>query len=101
MKNKEAAEISRLRAVGLMLRSSAIPLILGAGAAFAEVFISTSRLFAETTGVALLLAAVGCLRHSVTLRSWAYMKTLELCCWIKDLDSDIREWHTDAIADEE
>lgn len=101
MNNKEAAtEISRLRAIGLMLRNAVPPLLVTAIIAFVEIFTSSSRIFAGTTGVLLLLVAAGCIRHASILRRWANLKTLELCYWIKDLDVDVQGWNVSGTSDE-
>lgn len=87
LNNKDAAaEISRLRAVGLMLRNVVPPLLLGSITSTAEIFTSSSRVFAGTIAVLLVLIALGCFRRASTMRSWATTKTLELCYWIKDID---------------
>jgi hypothetical protein len=90
MSNREvAAEISRLRAAGLMLRNSVPPLVAASVAAYVEVFTSSERLFAGVVGTLLLLLTVGCMWHSAKLQRWALMKTLELGYWVKDIDEKV------------
>ena len=89
--NREvAAEATRLRATGLMLRNSAPPLLLGSGAAIVELVLGRNPVF--MAGSALLLAAGFCslIVQSRRLGHWASLKTLELCFWLPDIDEKCR-----------
>lgn len=79
--NEAAAEVSRLRATGLMLGRSVPALVLGAGTALVEVFTGGLPLFAGLTAVALVLVGVGCLYQSATFHRWAIVRTYELAYW--------------------
>jgi len=85
-----AAEISRLRAAGLMLRNSAVPLALGAFTAGVESALGPARVHAGVVAALLALATLIALRRSLRLRSWALAKTFELAFWIPDIDSKVR-----------
>jgi hypothetical protein len=85
---KDAAiEVSRLRAVGLMLRNIAPATLFGAVTAIVECLTGTSP--ARTlTAAALLLAATGSLLlQSDRLRRWAVIKTYEIAYWIPQVES--------------
>jgi hypothetical protein len=84
--NEAAAEVSRLRATGLMLSRSVPPLVLGAVTALVEVFTGELPLFAGLTGLVLALVAAGCLHQSATFRRWAIIRTYELSYWNDDID---------------
>lgn len=93
LNNKDAAvEISRLRAVGIMMRNVAVPLLLAAITAAVEIFTGPQPFFAGLAGLLLVLVAAGCVRRGSTLRIWANGKTLELCYWIKDIDETVRSF---------
>jgi hypothetical protein len=83
---KDAAlEISRLRAVGLMLRNVAPALLIAAVVAVVEA--STGNHPWPSAGCAVLLvaAAVGLFTQGFRLRSWAVYKTYELCYWLPEV----------------
>lgn len=82
-----AAEIARLRAVGLMLRNSAPVFVLGAFAAIADVATGHHPVIAGCCIAVFLLAALGCLSQSVVMRHWANMRTFESAYWVPDIDS--------------
>ncbi len=82
-----AADVSRLRAVGLMLSRSVPALALGAFIAFVEIFTGTLPLFAGLTGLVLVLVAAGCLHQSATFRKWAIIRTYELSYWNDGMDA--------------
>jgi hypothetical protein len=84
--NEAAAEVSRLRATGLMLSRSVPPLVLGVVTALVEVFTGELPLFAGLTGLVLALVAAGCLHQSATFRRWAIIRTYELSYWNDDID---------------
>jgi hypothetical protein len=79
--SEAAAEVSRLRATGLMLSRSVPPLALGAGTALVEIFTGGLPLFAGSTGLVLALVAAGCLHQSATFARWAIVRTYELSYW--------------------
>jgi hypothetical protein len=85
--NEAAAEVSRLRATGLMLGRSVPPLLLGAVTALVEVFTGELPLFAGLTALVLALVAAGCLHQSATFRRWAIIRTYELSYWNDEIDS--------------
>jgi hypothetical protein len=92
VENREAAaDVSRLRAVGLMLSRSVPALALGAVTAVVEIFTGRFPLFAALTGVGLALVAAGCLYQSATFRKWAIIRTFELSYWDDDLDEKLSE----------
>ena len=76
-----AAEVSRLRATGLMLSRSVPPLALGVVTAVVELFTGETPLFAGLTGLVLALVAVGCLNQAATFHRWAIIRTYELSYW--------------------
>ncbi|TFV78484.1 hypothetical protein E4P39_04655 [Blastococcus sp. CT_GayMR19] len=82
-----AADVFRLRSVGLMLSRSVPALALGAAIALAEIFTGTLPLFAGLTGLFLVLVAAGCLYQSATFRKWAIIRTYELSFWNDDMDA--------------
>jgi len=91
-REKEAAtEINSLRAVGIMLRNSVPPFLLGSVVAAAEVVVSKNGLFATCCFSLLLMAAVASLRQAARLAHWANSKTLEISFWIEDLRDGFRE----------
>jgi hypothetical protein len=87
---KEAAtEISRIRAVGLMLRNSAPALILAFMVSLAELIVGANRPLAACSLVLFLLAAFAAMRHGWRLRQWAIIMTLERSFWIEGIDDVI------------
>jgi hypothetical protein len=82
--SEAAAEVSRLRATGLMLSRSVPPLALGALTALVEIFTGGLPLFAGLTGLVLALVAAGCLHQSATFTKWAIVRTYELSYWNDD-----------------
>jgi hypothetical protein len=82
-----AADVFRLRSVGLMLSRSVPALALGAVIAIVEIGTGSLPLFAGLTGLLLALVAVGCLYQSATFRTWAVMRTYELSFWNDDMDA--------------
>jgi len=89
--NREVAmEITRLRAVGLMVRNSAIPLAVGAVVAVVELVAGGPRVFAACAAVLLGLVAVAALDQGRRLRGWANQKILELAYWVPEIDEKVR-----------
>ena len=82
-----AAEVSRLRATGLMLSRSVPPLALGAATAVVELFTGETPLFAGLTGLVLALVAAGCMYQAATFPKWAMIRTYELSYWNDGLDT--------------
>ena len=80
--NREvASEISRMRAIGLMLRNCVIPLLLAAACAVVELAVGKNHLFAGVSTILLLLAAAGAAIQSRTMGQWSVLKTFELSYW--------------------
>jgi hypothetical protein len=82
--SEAAAEVSRLRATGLMLGRSVPPLALGVVTALVEVFTGGLPLFAGLTALVLMLIAAGCLLQSAAFARWAIVRTYELSFWNDD-----------------
>jgi hypothetical protein len=82
-----AADVFRLRSVGLLLSRSVPALALAAVVALVEIATGSLPLFAASTGVVIALVAVGCLYQSATFRKWAVIRTYELSFWSDDLDA--------------
>lgn len=95
MKDKDAAlEISRLRAVGLMLRNCSTAFL---GACIVSVVEAAAG---EQVPAAILCAAgfaaamFSSLWQGKRLREWAKMKTLEICYWIPGIDESVQGGRT-------
>jgi hypothetical protein len=82
-----AADVSRLRSIGLMLSRSVPALALAALTAFVEIFVGGTPLFAGLTGLVIALVAAGCLQQSATFLKWAIIRTYELSFWNGDIDA--------------
>jgi hypothetical protein len=82
-----AADVFRLRSVGLMLSRSVPALALGAVTALVEIFTGRLPLFAGLTGLVVALVATGCLYQSAMFRKWAVIRTYELSFWNDDMDA--------------
>jgi hypothetical protein len=80
-----AADVSRLRSVGLMLSRSVPALALGALIAVVEIFTGGIPLFAGLTGLVIALVTAGCLHQSATFLKWAIIRTYELSFWNDDI----------------
>ena len=81
-----AADVFRLRSVGLMLSRAVPALALGAVIALVEIFTGGLPLFAGLTGLVLVLVAAGCLYQAASFRKWAIIRTYELSFWNDDMD---------------
>jgi hypothetical protein len=81
-----AADVFRLRSVGLMLSRSVPALTLGAVIALVEIFTGRLPLFAALTSLVLALVAAGCLSQASAFRKWAIIRTYELSFWNDDMD---------------
>jgi hypothetical protein len=83
---KDAAlEISRLRAVGLMLRNTAPALVIAAVVAVVECAGGNRPWLSAASAVLFVAAAAGLCVQGMRLRSWAVSKTYELCYWLPDV----------------
>lgn len=82
-----AADVFRLRSVGLMLSRSVPALVLGAATALVEIVTGSLPLFAGLTGLVLALVAAGCLYQSAAFLKWAILRTYELTFWNDDLEA--------------
>ena len=84
-----AIEISRLRALGLMLRNCAPVFVLGAVTEVADAAAGAHPIVAGCCVVIFPLVAIGCLNRSAIWRHWTNMKTLELAYWTPDIDDNL------------
>lgn len=83
---KEAAvEVSRLRAVGLMLRNAAPATIFAAVTALVECLTGSDPALTLTAAALFLVATAGLLLQGARLRRWAVMKTYELAYWLPEV----------------
>jgi hypothetical protein len=81
-----AIEVTRLRASGLMLRSSAPPLVLGFIAAIVELFAGPRPVLAASCAAVFAAGAASLIIQGRRLTYWAGLKTLELAFWLPDVD---------------
>jgi hypothetical protein len=81
-----AADVFRLRSVGLMLSRSVPALALGAVVALVEIFTGGFPLFAGLTSLFLALVAAGCLYQAAAFSKWAIIRTYELSFWNDNMD---------------
>ena len=80
--NREvASEISRMRAIGLMLRNCTIPLLIASMCAVVELAVGEQKMFAGVLATLLFLAALGAGIQSRTMGQWSILKTFELSYW--------------------
>lgn len=84
-----AADVTRLRASGLMVRNCAPPLLFGAVAAIVEIFAGKHPFIAAGIAVLLLFASLTLVSQGRKLGLWAGMKTLELCFWLPEIDEKL------------
>jgi hypothetical protein len=89
--NESAAEVSRLRATGLMLGRSMPALVLGAVTALVETVTGGLPLFAGLTALVLALVAAGCLYQAATFGRWAIVRTYELSYWDDGMEKRLSE----------
>ena len=85
--SEAAADVFRLRSVGLMLSRSVPALALGAVIAGVEIVTGRLPLFAGLTSLVLALVAAGCLYQAASFHKWAIIRTYELSFWADDLDA--------------
>ncbi|MPZ79154.1 MAG: hypothetical protein GEV28_01635 [Actinophytocola sp.] len=85
-----SADVSRLRASGLMLRNSAPPLLFAAVAAVVEMVAGDRPVLAVTCAVGLVATALLLVGQARKLSRWATIKTLELSFWVPDVDERFR-----------
>ncbi|MGC5022594.1 hypothetical protein [Micromonospora sp. DT47] len=89
------AEINRLRAMGLMLRSCAAAMFVASPVAASETLLGGNPTFAAVTAVLLATLGVVGKQRGQGLRSWAAAKTLEVCYWMSDADLPVPAAPTD------
>lgn len=95
--NKDVAlEVTRVRAAGLMLRSSAPALMLGVVAAILEAIFGSKPWVAAGCAVLLAVWSVSLIAQGRKFGLWATLKTLELCFWLPDIDDRCRTKAKDA-----
>jgi hypothetical protein len=85
-----AADVTRLRASGLMLSSCAAPMLLASVAAIVELFIGRSPGFASVCAVFFLAAFFALVVQGRRLGYWARLRTLEVGFWLPDIDEKFR-----------
>jgi hypothetical protein len=86
---KEAAiDISRFRAVGIMLRNCVPALLLASAVAVAEVVLGSNRILALCSSSLLLIATLAAMHHGRVLREWAISRTLSVAFWT-GVDDDL------------
>ena len=89
-KPEAAIEISRLRAIGLMLRNCTPVFILGCALSAVEIGVSNAPGFAAMCLGLLILAAAGSFMQSLRLIHWANLRTLEVAFWIPGVNESLR-----------
>ncbi|WP_340681549.1 hypothetical protein LCL61_22655 [Amycolatopsis coloradensis] len=90
LQDKEvAADVSRVRASGLMVRNCAPPLLFGAVAAIVEIFAGKRPFIAAGIAVLLVFASLTLVTQGRKFGLWAGMKTFELCFWLPDIDEKL------------
>jgi len=94
-----AVEISRLRAVGLMLQNAAPALLLGGLVAVVELAAGPRPPAAACCAALLFAGALAAVRRGRTLRRWSLMKTYELAFWVTGPDAADADLAGDAAAD--
>lgn len=95
-----AVEAIRLRAVGLMLRNSAPPLMLACVAAIVELIFGSKPALAAGCAVLFAVGFFSLIVPGRKLSHWAIIKTLELCFWLPDIDERFRRGgHGDSTDD--
>jgi hypothetical protein len=88
---KDAAlEISRLRAIGLMLRNCSVPFLAASVVSIVEAVVNPARALAIISAVLFAGAALSVLHSGRRLRGWAFQKTLEICYWIPEIDAAVQ-----------
>jgi hypothetical protein len=85
-----AAEVTRLRAAGLMLRNSAPPVMPGFVAAIGELILGRNPVLAAGSAVLLAVGSFSLIIQGRRFGHWASLKTLELCFWLPDVDERFR-----------
>nr|WP_225955141.1 hypothetical protein [Kibdelosporangium phytohabitans] len=86
-----AADVTRLRASGLMLRNCAPPFLIAAVVAVVELFTSRSPVFAVTCAVIFLIGFGALVVQGRRLGRWAKLRTLEAAFWVPDIDEKFRD----------
>ncbi|ONI84180.1 hypothetical protein ALI144C_16015 [Actinosynnema sp. ALI-1.44] len=85
-----AADVTRLRASGLMLRNCAPPFMIAASVAVVELFTARSPVLAVTCAVIFLVSSFALVVQGRRLGRWARMRTLEVAFWLPDIDEKFR-----------
>ena len=85
-----AAEATRLRASGLMLRNSASSLGLACVAAIVELIFGSKLALAAGCAALFAIGFLSLIIQGRRLSHWAHLKTLELCFWLPDIDERFR-----------
>ncbi|MGW4833206.1 hypothetical protein ACWEOG_36810 [Amycolatopsis japonica] len=84
-----AADVTRLRASGLMVRNCAPPLLFGAVAAIVDIFAGKHPFIAAVIAALLLFSSLTLVSQGRKLGLWAGMKTFELCFWLPEIDEKL------------
>ena len=91
MNDKDAAlEISRLRAVGLMLRNCSAAFLAACIVSIVEAAAGNHVPAAILCSILFAAAMFSGIRQGKRLRAWAKMKTLEICYWIPGIDESVQ-----------
>jgi len=85
-----AAEIIRLRALGLMSRSLSVSLTLATVVALGELIAGSAWTVAAGCAIVFVAATTIFLWQGQVLQRWAYAKTLEVCYWLPNIDEDVQ-----------
>jgi hypothetical protein len=80
-------EILRLRAVGIMTRNCAIPLLLTCITAAVSAIAGTRISLSLVVAFLCAAAAAAAVWQARRFRHWSHLKTLEICYWIPEIDS--------------
>jgi hypothetical protein len=82
-----AGEVTRMEAVAMMQRNLALALAAASLAALVDCAAGPHRLPAACCALLLSTAAVGTLWTERRTRHYRWLKTLEICFWIPDIDT--------------
>lgn len=84
-----AADVTRLRASGLMVRNCAPPLLAGAVAGIVDIFAGKHPFIAAVIAALLLFASLTLVSQGRKFGLWAGMKTFELAFWLPEIDEKL------------
>jgi hypothetical protein len=84
-----AIDISRFRAVGIMLRNCVPALSLGAVVSVAEAVFGSKHSLALCVSILLVIATLAAMHHGRVLREWAISRTLSVAFWL-GVDDDLK-----------